>query len=148
MHDLVRSFLHDIGCPLCVENVELFVLVFLPDIKDWFYGKGLSVYAAQRAIVWRKGAAPQTHEEFAQMSEAFLESWNSLNARDKSIIQKTYNLRNLRVTFWLEEPDVVLLAYIAHSLEKYVDYVCSEVRYSCPHGRVEFISALRKTLLL
>lgn len=148
MHDLVRSFLHDIGCPVCVENVGLFVLVFLPDIKYWFHEKGLSVYETQRAIVWRKCVAPQTHEEFAQMSEAFLESWNSLNAKDKSIIQKTYDLRNLRVTFWLEEPNVVLLAYIAHSLENYVDYVCSEVSYSCPHGRMEFISAIRKTLLL
>ena len=148
MHDLIRSFLHDIGCPICLENVELFVLVFLPDIKYRFREMGLSLYAVQRAIVWRKCAAPRTHEEFAQMGKAFLESWNVLNAKDKSMIQKTYDLRNLRVTFWLEEPNVVLLAYVAHSLEKYVDYVCSEVNYSCPHGRVEFISALRKTLLL
>ena len=148
MHNLIKSFLHDVGCPLCAENVGLFVFAFVPDIKEWLLEKDFSIYAVKRALVWRERAAPRTHEEFTRMSEAFLESWNCLNAKDKTILQKNYELRDLRVTFWMEEPYVVLLGYTAHNLENFVEYVCLETGYSCPDGRAELISALREMLSL
>ena len=142
MHQLIHSFLHTTGYPLSTDNRELFVFIFLPNAFCLLREKGFSQYAVNRALVWRELNAPETEAEYASFIDAFHEGWNSLNTKDKLLLQKHYDLESLRVTFWLKEPYVVLIGYVARTLDHYVKYICSKIGYTCVSGQAELVNAL------